>query len=323
VSLFIWTVLFYNLPSFCALSIAKGMIIKMQRFILKILIILVVFILARSLYLYVYNKNNIAFNLNRIIKKYGTEKSCSYFDIEANKFGQENLVLEYDMNFLLGFPKEPKELYALFESLLYLQEVNHDIPSMAKLKINFGKASSERVIIISKTEFYELYNEGFENLSSKRKEKAIALSNLWANKYFYNRYRLNLAEDKQVYYKLLTNYSSYYTREIVDDSDSATFLATEWGGLVIEFGYRKDEKFTILEMLDYSTFFFGQWGVESNFWFYDKQNGLTVVKVLDKADKNFCILKPDEVDLSKMPTPFDQSYSVHVEAKESLNGDEE
>lgn len=206
--------------------------------------------------------------------------------------------------------KQPKEVYALFESILYLNKKENSVPSNTIITVDMGKAGWPDASL-SRDEFLGLCEQLEVDILNYNKNDIKELSELWIDTYFYYRSSINNPEYREDYINLLTPIDSSQEYKY-DDDNYKEFYIGEYN-LVFDGNSRNyySETFDVIHNIDKEKFYFGQWDNKERFWFYDKNNGLNLIETATNNDRAYNIVQQYYINLNEMPETFARAYTIH------------
>ena len=193
----------------------------------------------------------------------------------------------------------PNELFAVFESFLFLKEQTLEYNIAA---ITCGHVTGVWYITITKDDFERLYNS-LDVKSDKRSEVAKQLAEIWAEENFYNRSRLILDEQNEYRQNLATIWNNFVI------SHDGKFFLTYNQSIEFKFDVPRSNRVSIWEALhpdwaerpgrtiipgkrnlmdlpiEETGFAYACWDEYNNIWGYGETTGLTFLKY--DGDKNW------------------------------------
>ncbi len=274
----------------------------MRRAIIYLLLGIVVFILCFALIRYLPIPKNanmpmwfLETRISDIVRGYGKISStCSFIQqdelswcIEATNKNRKKLSdLNEDQGILYiefkGKPQEynkPIEIYAIFEAFLYLNKRTTPKEIVAITCISESGEyfdANSTTITITTEEFKSLYNS--IDVSNRNNEViANELATIWANKNFYNRYKLQFDEQELYKAKLVTEWNK---RVISYDGDFSIFYGYDTNKLSISKISKADDSNVSMTSsladfeIEETGFLYATWDKQNNIWLYGEDIGL-------------------------------------------------
>ncbi len=273
--------------------------------LLYIIVLIIIGFITFEVVNYLIHKDDIEYNLNKIVDKYGSNNS--YVDVSLLET-EDKLLIYYDLN-VLSYPKEPKELYGVFECLLYLYKKTDKIPSITEVTVDMGEAGWN-TLRITEDDFLSCKIDLNIETKDYNKRDVKNLSLCWMDIYFYTRPKIQIENREllspwnySVMNKNIKDPQYFFTANCIN-KENVTDLELEID----------NQRYTINDNVNINEFFVGQWGENNRFWFFDENNGLQVIEILinnTTEEQPYKILKSEEIDTSQMPQLFKEAYGIH------------